>query len=68
MRTLLIDLPYHVKGFIHVSLDGEETIVLNSRLTHEANEETYIHELKHIAGDDLNRQCDVNLIECIRHK
>lgn len=63
-----MDLPYHIKGFVSSTTDGEKIIVLNSRLTHEANQETFIHEMEHIAGDDLNRKCDVNVIECIRHK
>lgn len=67
MRTILMDLPPRIKGFVS-RVDGEEVIVLNSRLTHEANEQTYIHELRHIAGDDLDRPCDVNVIEMIRHK
>lgn len=67
MIVKLIDLPYHVKGFVS-RVDGEDIIILNSRLSHEANVETYKHELEHIAQNDLTSDCEVNVIECIRHK
>ena len=46
MKAILMDLPTTVRGFV-VGKD-EPTIVLNARLSHEANIETYKHELKHI--------------------
>lgn len=67
MRIILMDLPPKIKGFVS-RVDDEETIVLNSRLSREANQETFKHELEHIAGNDFYRNCDVNITECIRHK
>ena len=67
MRTVLYPLPYSVKGFILADEDGYETIVLNSRLNHETNMETFIHELKHIQNGDLTKECCVDYIELLRH-
>lgn len=67
MRTILIDLPPSIKGFVS-KVDDEEVIILNSRLSRETNEKTYLHELKHIAERDLDQPCEVNVIEMIRHK
>ena len=67
MRVVLIPLPYSVKGFIKADENGYETIVLNSRLNHETNMETFIHELKHIKNGDLTKECCVDYIELLRH-
>ena len=49
----LLDLPTTVRGFCYHDNEGEEFIVLNSRLTREANRKTYDHEQKHIERGDL---------------
>ena len=67
MRVVLIPLPYSVKGFIKADENGYETIVLNSRLNHETNMKTFIHELKHIQNGDLTKECCVDYIELLRH-
>lgn len=67
MITTLKDLPCSIKGFI-ITVEDEEIIVLNSRLTHEANLETYKHELKHIDNGDLYNDIEVDLIEYLRHE
>lgn len=66
MRTILMDLPHRIKGFVS-QVDGETVIILNSRLSREANQLTYLHELEHLAHKDFTNHCDVNVIECIRH-
>lgn len=53
MKAILMDLPTTVRGFV-VGKD-EPAIVLNARLSHEANIETYKHELKHIERDDFEK-------------
>ena len=52
-RAILIDLPTKVRGFCTFGSDGMPLIVLNSRLTHEQQRKTYIHELNHIKRGDL---------------
>lgn len=49
----LLDLPTTVRGFCYHDNEGEEFIVLNSRLTREQNLKTYDHEQKHIERGDL---------------
>lgn len=53
IRTLLIDLPTKVKGFVYMDSSNNPVIVLNSRLPREINQLTYLHELKHIIRGDL---------------
>lgn len=52
--AVLVDLPTSVRGFCYHDDDGEEYIVLNSRLTHEANLKTYEHERRHIERGDMD--------------
>lgn len=54
MIIRLADLPTAVRGFVYHDDDGEMYIVLNSRLSHEQNLSTYVHELKHISRGDLD--------------
>lgn len=68
MKTFLYDLPLKVRGFIiRENCSGEETIVLNARLTNEANKETFIHELRHKRLGDLDSDESVNTIESRAH-
>lgn len=68
MKTYLYDLPLKIKGFIvRENSSGEDTIVLNARLTNEANKETFIHELKHKALGDLDSGENINFIEARAH-
>jgi hypothetical protein len=66
LRTILYPLPYGVKGYIKENIDNEPVCILNSRLTYEANIDTYKHELRH--RDDLNDVVNVNELEVFRHK
>lgn len=52
-QAQLLDLPTTVRGFCYHDNEGEEFIVLNSRLTREANRKTYDHEQKHIERGEL---------------
>lgn len=49
----LVDLPTSVRGFCFLDDDGEPRIVLNSRLTHEQNMQTWLHEREHILREEL---------------
>lgn len=51
--ALLVDLPTSIRGFVYHDDDGEPVIVLNARLTHEQNRETYCHEQEHIRRGDM---------------
>ena len=67
MRTVLMNLPFHIKGFV-TEFEGETIIFLNSRLTREANTNTFLHELEHINHHDLDNDIQVDLIEYLRHE
>ena len=53
-HVILQDLPTSVRGFVFSGEDGEPVIVLNSRLTREANRLTFRHEKDHIQRDELH--------------
>ena len=53
IRVRLMDLPTTIRGYCYHDDDGEEFVVLNSRLPWEANRETWIHELRHIRRGDM---------------
>ena len=52
--AVLVDLPTSIRGFCYHDDDGKEYIVLNARLTREANLKTYEHEMRHIRRGDLD--------------
>ena len=51
--AILKDLPTSVRGFVFLDDDGEPVIVVNSRLTREANRRTFRHEKKHVKRNQL---------------
>lgn len=69
MRCVLYDLPCDVRGFV---VEDKETLepvcVLNARLTHEANQKTFLHEVEHINHNDLDCKDSADKIERKRHK
>lgn len=54
--AILQDLPTSVRGFVFLGDDGEPVIVVNSRLTREANRRTFRHEKKHVKKNQLTDQ------------
>jgi hypothetical protein len=62
-----MDLPPKIRGFV-VRRNGEDTIVLNSRLSREQNMKTYLHEKKHIERGDFENGGDVDQIERDAHQ
>ncbi len=59
-RTYLQKLPPGVKGLVREDENGDPVFILNKNLSHEENIETYLHECQHIAGNDLDRDLDVD--------
>jgi len=49
----LEDMPTTIRGLCYHDNDGEEFVILNSRLTREANQQTWLHERKHIERGEL---------------
>ena len=56
-----------ISGFVREK-DDFYTIVLNARMTHERNQETYRHEQQHIDCGDLDRECSADQIELEAHR
>lgn len=54
MHIRLCDLPTSIKGICYHDDDGEEYVILNSRLPVEIQKEAYKHELKHINSGDMD--------------
>ena len=54
IRTLVIDLPTSVKGFVYLDSSNTPCIVLNARMTAEIQKDTYRHELDHIRHGDID--------------
>jgi len=61
----LMDLPPRVPGFVKKK-DEYYTIVLNSRLTRERNQETYEHDRDHLENDDYEKD-NADVIEKHSH-
>ena len=69
MRTILVDMPVKIRGYICEDVaTGERVCVLNARLTHEANQNTYEHECRHINNKDFESSESINAIEARAHK
>jgi len=66
MRIIYKDMPCNIKGLSATDSDGIPVMILNSRLTHERNKNTYAHELSHV--QDFGQEQDVNSLELIRHR
>lgn len=60
-----IDLPGSVKSFVREK-DGDYTIVLNSRLSREAQKAACKHEMEHLDNEDFQK-ADVQQIEKTAH-
>lgn len=53
-KAILMDLPTSVRGFCYHDDDGEPYVILNARLSHEQNLQTYDHESRHIRQGDMH--------------
>ena len=67
VNTLLVDLRGTIKAFVAKDTDDFYTIYLNSRLSHEQNIVSFIHEMEHIENDDFYSDLTADQIERVRH-
>lgn len=66
IQTQILNMPTSIKAFVKQAEDGTYTIILNAKLTHEAMQEAFLHELWHIThGDFQSGSC--GQIEAIAH-
>lgn len=63
----IIDMPCKIKGHVNENQDGSYTVFLNARLTFEQQQETYMHEIRHILNDDFAKE-DTDLVERRTHE
>lgn len=64
----LIDFPNKkIKEAVTPNADGSFTIFIESSLTKEQQQRSFMHALKHIFGDDFNKE-DVEKIERKAHQ
>ena len=60
----LVDFPVcSCGGVVLLNDDGTYTILINSRLSHEQNADSLIHELNHIKNGDFYRSANIAQIE-----
>lgn len=65
--TKYVNLPCSIRAYVVQSPDGSYTIVINSRLTREAQLAAYAHEFRHIQEKDFDKDCSVDMIEYYTH-
>ena len=64
----LVDMPPKVRSFVRESDDGcSATIIVNSRLSYEAQLLRYRHEIDHLGNNDFEEE-DVDQIEQEAHE
>lgn len=66
--TRFMDLPTSIKAFSRSNADGSYTVILNSCLCREQQEEGYRHEIEHIKKGDFDALDDADDLETIRHR
>ena len=66
-KVIYQDLPTTIGGYVKET-DGFYDIVLNSRMAHNKNLQTYRHEIWHIENHDLDRECSADQIELEAHR
>lgn len=65
-RVILKDLPTTIGGCVKET-DDYYTIILNSRLTFERNQESYLDEINHIDSQAFDQMCTADEIELESH-
>ena len=63
-QVILMDMT--VNEVVTENEDGSYTIFINSRLNYEKQMKAYLHAMKHIMGDDFQKD-DVQSIEYLAH-
>lgn len=66
VNIVLLNLPTTTSEAITENPDGSFTIVLNAKMTHEKQLESYEHAMEHIRNNDFERN-DVQSIEYAAH-
>lgn len=67
INIILLEDSLGVPGSVWYNTDGSYTIFIDSKLCKEKQQQVYLHELRHIFGNDFEKT-DVNIIEYIAHQ
>lgn len=66
INIVLLEKACGVPGSVHKNRDDSYTIFIDANLTYEKQHEVFLHELRHILGDDFDEK-DVQKIELRNH-
>ena len=66
VNTFLMDMDVLIPEHVIANSDGSYTVLINSRLTHERQQEAYSHAMKHIERKDFEKT-DADNVELIAH-
>ena len=66
-QVIKLDMPTKTKEAVTENEDGSYTIFINAKLNHEPQMTAYIHAMRHILGNDFQKD-DVQSIEYWTHK
>ena len=66
-KVIYEDMPTTIGGFVKET-DGFYTIVINARMAYCRQLDAYLHELRHIAGNDFDREETADHIELEAHR
>lgn len=56
-----------VKESVVENEDGSYTIFIESSLSKDQQRKAFRHAMKHILGDDFNKECTADMIEFVAH-
>ncbi len=66
--TIFKDLPTQIKALTVKDRDGGYTVIVNSRLNYEQQQQSFLHELRHIINCDLEKDCSIDELEFELHR
>ena len=61
------DMPCTIHSYVMLNRDDTYTVIINSRLSIDMQEQAMEHEMEHIQNGDYDRNCSLNLIEIHAH-
>lgn len=67
ITTYVVDMPTTIRSYVISNEDSSFCIVLNAKLSHEAQLQAYQHEIEHIWNKDFDKKGDVGIIEISAH-
>lgn len=66
INVVILDESYGIPGCVRHNSDDSYTIFIDALLNRERQREVFLHEMRHILGDDFS-ESDVQMIEMKNH-